>query len=426
VRQKVFTTPLIGIATYLFVIHSYKLPIAGYAVGLALVGLFFEGRALRTPPFLQWFGAWLLWGLLTMAWSNFPSEVWPVWVEFSKVWLIVFVAVNAIRAPAQLLAFAITWLGMFALYPVRGTLFNILFGYGIQGRYAWNFAFENPNDMAAYTLLLLALSVAVLRIAPARWVRWSALAGVFILPMIMFATQSRGGLLGLAVFILLVFAGERAKLKVLAVGVAAAGLILMTAPEGVWQRIRGMENLTSTATIADADEESSAEQRWTIWQVAFEIIGEHPVGGVGLGVYPKENALMVRRMGGRDGSVGLARGERDSHSMFLTVAAETGAVGMAIFLGMLISAIAASLRAERRLKAIAGTDADRQALVALRAGLTGFLIAGVFGGLHREPQLYFMMTLIVHYSTLLMGIPQSVSRTAAPGRPAPRLARGLT
>lgn len=424
-RTKVFTVPLIGIALYLFVIHSYKLPIAGLAVGLALLGLYFEGRSLRVPPFLAWFGAWLLWGLLTMAWSDFPEEVWTLWIEFSKVWLIVLVAVNAIRTPAQLLAFAVTWLGMFALFPVRGTLFNIMFGYGTLGRYAWNFAFENPNDMAAYTLLLLALSVAVLRIAPARWVRTSALAGIFVLPVVMFATQSRGGILGLAVFTLLVFAGDRAKVKILAVGIGAVGLIVMTAPEGVWNRIRGMENLTSTATIADADEESSAEQRWTIWQVAFTAIGEHPIGGVGLGVYPKENARIVRRMGGRQGNLGLARGERDAHSIYLTVWSETGTVGLLLFLAMLGSVIRAGLRAERRLKPLGGTNSDLQALVALRAGLIGFLVAGAFGGLHREPHVYFMMTLIVHYSTMLLHSPAPASRQGPSGRAAPRLARGL-
>lgn len=424
-REKVFTTPLIGIAIYLFVIHSQKLPIAGAAVGLALIGLFMEGKPLRVPPFLVWFGAWLLLGLLSYTWSNFPTDVWEAWVEFSKVWLIVFVAVNAIRTPAQLLAFAITWLGMFALFPVRGTLFNMVYGISTQGRYSWNFSFSNPNDLAAYSLLLLALSVAVLRIAPVRWVRLCAMAGAFVLPVIIFFTQSRGGLLGLALFGMVVFVGEKYKLRIMAAGVVATVLIVVTAPEGVWDRIAGIADVGSSEGRENLDDYSSAEQRFEIWKVAGKLIVDHPIGGVGVGAYPMENALMVRASGGAAGGVGLARGQRDTHSMFLNIAAETGLVGLVLYCGILLSVIGASKRAERQLKHVPGAAADVMALVALRAGFLGFLIAGLFGGLHREPHIYFMMTLIVHYATLLLRANQAAPQRASVPRVTPQLARGV-
>src|SRR4029450_5106810 len=117
------------------------------------------------------------------------------------------------------------------------------------GRYAWNFIFYNPNDLAALTLPILALSIAVLQGERTRgWVRLSALAGVVALPVLIFLTQSRGGILALATLGLLVMVQYRRRAKALAVFVVVAGVIGLAAPTSVWDRLRGLESATSEET----------------------------------------------------------------------------------------------------------------------------------------------------------------------------------
>ena len=393
-RRRWLSMSLMGIGLYLFVIHSHKAPLAQVAIGIALVGLLLDARPLRVPPLLAWFGAWLLWGLLSLVWTAYPAVVWDKWLEYSKIWLIVFTAFNAIRTPVQLVGFTITWLGIYALYPVRGTLFNIAFGISVQGRFAWNFSFANYNDLAAYTLLMLALSVGMLRIANTKWVRQAALAGVFVLPVIIFATQSRGGILGIAIFGLLLLSGERSRFRMLATGVAVAGVVALAAPESVWERILNMKNLTSVETLGEAD--TSAEQRYMIWQVAGQIIAAQPVQGVGLGAYPKAHG----RVTSQDSRFAFARGERDTHSLYLNVLAETGVIGLAMIIGLLASVIAGYLRLERNLRSRHELLPWLRVATALRAGLIGFLVCALFGSLHKEPYLYLYLMVMTHFALL--------------------------
>src|SRR5690606_40059475 len=60
--------------------------------------------------------------------------------------VIFFVAYNAIQSRAQLRFFVFWTLAMYALFPVRGTLFNFLFGIAEFGRYAWNFRSEEHTS----------------------------------------------------------------------------------------------------------------------------------------------------------------------------------------------------------------------------------------------------------------------------------------
>jgi putative inorganic carbon (HCO3(-)) transporter len=170
--------------------------------------------------------------------------------------------------------------------------------------------------------------------------------------------------------------------------------VAMAAPESVWQRILNMKNLTSVETIGDAD--SSAEQRYTIWQVAGKIITAHPVLGVGLGAYPQEHS----RAAARSSKFFFARGERDTHSMYLNVLAETGIIGISLLLGMLASMVIGFMRLERILRRRPDMTQWFRVATTLKAGLIGFLVCALFGGLHREPYLYLYIMLMAHFALL--------------------------
>ena len=264
----VWTLSFMALLLYVFVVHSFRLNAAAIAIVLALVGLFIQGKPLRAPAPLLWFVAFWCWAFLVSFTGRWSSVSMEALTEFAKIGVIFFVAYNAIQTRAQLRFFVFWWLAMFALFPVRGTIFNFLSGIGDFGRYAWNFVFANPNDLAAYTLLVIGWCIAVSRAKQAKWIRLAALGGVLVLSFIVVITQSRGGTIALTVMWVVTFWKEIAKMQAktwLLMGAVGALLVVM-APDAVWERIRNMRHLQSTETLGQAD--SSAEQRFTIWRVA--------------------------------------------------------------------------------------------------------------------------------------------------------------
>jgi O-antigen ligase len=223
-------------------------------------------------------------------------------------------------------------------------------------------------------------------------VRLGSGVSVLVLTLLILMTQSRGALIALVLLTALALGAQRRRLRTLLFVAAGGGVVSLFAPSGVWERAAGLVHATDTSTLRQVDEEGSAEQRFLIWKVATGIISEHPVTGVGLGAYPlahEEHATAA-------GFPRTAWGKRDTHSTYLNVAAETGAVGLLLFLGMLGAVLAGAERARRRLRDRDPAGAGR--LWLLQAGLLAYLTAGVFGSFAHLSHLYLFLALVTAVS----------------------------
>jgi probable O-glycosylation ligase (exosortase A-associated) len=401
-----WTLSLLGLVAYLWVIHSQKLQLGQPAVVAGLVGLLVHRERVRLPGPLLWFAAFLVWASVGAAFSIAPAATGEALLSYWKIWLIALVACNVGSTPARWRQFVIAWLAIFAAYPVRGILFNMLSGISTQGRYAWNFIFSNPNDFATLTLPMLGLCVALLYTERHRWIRLAALVGTVLLPLVILFTQSRGGILALAAMGLLLLSQNRRRTRALGLVAVALGLGLLLAPPAVWNRLANLRFVTSETTIAQADEWGSAEQRSAIWKVARAIAADHPVLGVGIGAYPQANQEYV----GRGRFDRRAGGERSAHSTYLTLLAETGVPGFLLFLGMLGHALVASRRVLRQLEADR-RPAEAHQLRALVAGLAGFLLASVFATMQHVAFLYLYLGALTSY----LALQQRHARALRPG-----------
>ena len=366
-----------AVAIYLMVVHTYKLPLGTAAICVGLFGVALTVRPLRACPPIYFYAAFLAWSLVTLPAAINTALAWATWVDLFKIFLIGCLAFNAIRTRAQHRFITLVWLGLFAFYPVRGTLFNFLTGNGGFGRYGWNFAFANYNDMATFTLMPLAMSFERLRSGDKLWVRACALAGVIVLPFIILITQSRAGMLSLAVMFLYLFVGTRHKLRLGSAVVGIALVAVMFAPQGVWDRIRGMQYLTSVETLGQSD--SSAEQRYTIWQVARQVIADNPAIGVGIGNYPIAHEQYARSKP----EWSFARGQKDAHSTYLRLMAETGLVGTVLFFLVFVSCF---MEVQRKIKQIdqrktLHSGLSRERCRTYQAALLGLGVSAVFASL---------------------------------------------
>src|SRR5215208_4392259 len=158
-RRVQWTLTYLGFLGYIFAITTYRVPIGDVSIVLALVGLLTMKEPIRVPGLLKGLGVFLLWGLVGYTVSNYPALVYAQLEQIAKLWLIALVAANALRTRTQLRFFLFFWLGCFALYPVRGALFNYyVYRETLMGRALWNYIFSNPNDLAAYCILQLSMA----------------------------------------------------------------------------------------------------------------------------------------------------------------------------------------------------------------------------------------------------------------------------
>lgn len=405
-RDRPWTIGILCIVVYLFVVHSFKLNIGSVAIGVGLSAVMLSGDKLRGSTPMMWYLAYLFWALITMPLSLAPLTSWERWVDSLKILLIMFVMINAIRTKGQHRIITLAWLAVFAFYPVRGTLLNFATGQGSFGRYGWNFTFANYNDLAALTLLPLALCLDRLRAQDKKWIQLCAFAGLIVLPFIVLITQSRGGMLGLAAFMIFLLARSRYRARLtMAVVIVAVGAVLF-APQAVWNRIAGMSYLTSTQTLGESD--SSAEQRWQILQVAGSIIADHPMVGVGIGAYP----VAHERYALTNQEWSFAIGRRDTHNTYLHVLAENGFVGLGLYMMIFISSFVELTRGRRMARSDASAEAKEVAdrYQAYQAGFVGLAVCAVFGSLDGTVFPFLLLSLGTVTGIIYTVTPPSVAR----------------
>lgn len=359
---------------YILVITTYRIPAGTEAMVLALVALPFQSGRLRVPPLLALLGAFIVWCAIGYVTSPYRETVWDAVLDDGKIWLIALVTVNALRTRPQLRLFLLFFLGCFALYPVRGALFNyFIYNERLLGRAHWNFIYANPNDLAAFCLLQLSIAAGLLVTEPKGWTRRAALAGIAVLPFLILLTQSRGAVIALAVFSLFAFASQRLKLRRVLLALIIGAGVVVAAPSSVWTRMQGLRNATDTSNLSAVDAEGSAEQRYEIWRVASAIIADHPVSGVGRGAYKLAHQAYASRSEFKP----IAAGYRDTHSTYLNLLAETGVVGFLLFVGLVTVTLVDARRTRRRCRRLFPRAALQ--LKFLELGLVTYLIAAVFG-----------------------------------------------
>ena len=414
------TLALFGLAIYLFCVHSFKLPIASAGIAIGLLGVLMNARTLTFPPpfiFMSCFLAWCAIGATVSAW---PSLVGQALVDYLKILLIFFVAINVAKSISQLAIFIGIWVLMFGLFPARGTYFNFLSGIGEFGRYGWNFSFANFNDLAAYAILTLALSAFLLAGQFPKWIRTAAFASTGGLALLIIITQSRGAFIGLVLAFTFMLVRSRSRAKLIRFGALAALGIVLMAPGAVWERFSRMKFLFDTSTIGEAD--SSAEQRYVLLQIASTIAKDHLAAGVGLGAYSEAHGMYAEERPEWQ----MGRGNRDAHNMYVSLVAESGLPGLALFLGMLGSALLRAMRTEQALRVRFPVEAEQ--LRILRFGLVAYLIAAIFGSFHRVSFLYLYLAVLWSAAELfaakLAAPPQAGTWLAVDQHAPPQLLRG--
>ena len=382
-----WTPAFVAFLYYFFVVVTYWLPGADVAIVVALIALLLRPDQWRMCPFLYLFAGFAGWCLLSYLGSSHQSESWEQTNTVLKMWLIAFAAYNVVRTRAQLRFFLAFAIACFVLFPARGAFVNYFGGYNVLGRALWNFAYANPNDLAAYALLFATMAAAFFFIARNRMLKLGALGAVGILLLLIFFTQSRGALLAAGVVALMVVFANRKNPRVLMGAAAMLVGAIIVAPKGAFDRLAGLATASFSTGFQGVDQERSAEQRYQLLQVSVAVAKDNMAFGVGPGVYHIVHGAYARAAAG---TLPLAAGNRDPHNTVMRTAAETGVVGLTLFLAMIVMAWARAFKALRRTRRAGGDPVIRF----LSFGLIAFMIAGLFGSFTYLNVLYLQLAML--------------------------------
>ncbi|WP_135078818.1 O-antigen ligase family protein [Terasakiella sp. SH-1] len=330
-------------------------------------------------------------------------------IFFSLVTIGVFLATNRSEAMGSwsgtyvkimIMVFAIAWLSQsirsFAIliYSMLGagvvvgavTLSNKIKGIGLVegtrvtiGRDIGSML-GDPNDLALVLLFPASFALALIFTPKSGWL--AKLCGILCFITVLsaiIATQSRGGLLGITA-VMSVFGYRKIKNKALFFSLGGIALVCLFILAGVSDRASG------GAHEEGIDE--SAMGRIHAWNAAIGMALHHPLTGVGINNFLSNYYMYSDFWDGKNHAV---------HSTWFGVLAETGLLGLLIFLGLIFLLLRNGLNTMNRLQNHPSPIANAMAQ-AVFAGLIGFCTSGTFLTMGFTWPVYILLSLSVAIS----------------------------
>ncbi len=248
----------------------------------------------------------------------------------------------------------------------------------------------DENDFAMAMNMSIPYAFALLAVEKGAARRFCLFGALGILVLATAATMSRGGFVGLAALLFMLWVRSPRKLASLVLVVVLAVTLSVLAPATYWKEISTISRST--------DENDTGYQRLYLWKIAWRIFLDHPVLGVGPANYQYHNYFYEDE---KETSRGYHVWGRVSHSVYFTVLPEYGIVGTALFLVIVFKGISARRRSLRTCRTqLARQDLSSEERERVRfyqhmlAGMDGavvtFLVTGAFIAVLYYPHLWVL------------------------------------
>ncbi|HXF05571.1 MAG TPA: O-antigen ligase family protein [Blastocatellia bacterium] len=246
----------------------------------------------------------------------------------------------------------------------------------------------DPNFYAQILVPLVPLAFYQLWKEPSLRLKLIAAYSLSMISLALVFTYSRGGILALAVVVLLAVIMKKIKPRHLVLGFILFLPLWLVVPREFEGRLSTLKQLIPGADETSMDVDTSFRERVLLMQVAWEMFRDHPVLGVGAGNYSEHYEDYAQRIGSTVSSYEDFGQRRFPHSLYLEIAAETGLVGLLLFAGIVVVTFLRA-RSAIRLFTKAGDIHSAHIVTALALGLVGYLTSSVF--LHGHYLRYFWL-----------------------------------
>jgi O-antigen ligase len=362
---------------------------AGLLIALAWVGM---GRALaprlgalvtRHRLVIACLLGYIVWITLSLAWAASPSAVArDLWHWYALLLVFVIVATVAREPRAVRLV-----MHAFIVGGVLSILAGEIYGsgsanldlaaaesgrlYGAQG---------DPNILAAGLIPAIVFAGALLANARGFAVRAWLVVAAGVLTVGVAASESRGGLVAAGATLLaalVFFRRRRAHVLVVVLAIAGLGGVAFASTPGAWDRVIHF---------------SDGSGRSDIWRVAMRVGEAHPIAGAGLNNFETVSAQYVRRPGALKTLDLIVDRPHVAHNLYLEAYADTGIIGLLLFVGFIAACLYAAWSAGRRFDRLGYRQLETLATAVLVGGI-GFLSAAMFISAGVDKRLWVLLAL---------------------------------
>lgn len=290
-----------------------------------------------------------------------PERAWPRWEEATKVVLMAAVALVLLQDRRKLRLWLLVMALSLGFHGISGGLWGL--ETRLQGRlFGPPESVLSDNNALGFAFTMALPLLAFLRLdQEVAWIRYLLLAAFTLTIIALFATYSRGAVVGFAVVLPLIAGLIRLRDKPLLIMGFAACMVAYFAPQ---QWVQRMQTIQPTAYRVDG----SGSERMKSWYVAWRLGLDHPL--LGAGCHPFSPGVYEKYLPGYSDF-------HDAHNHFLQMLAEHGFTGLILFAALLASVTLRLLR-------IAWTnrgDPQRAWLVHTAQMIGVSLIAYVAGGI---------------------------------------------
>jgi O-antigen ligase len=343
---------------YLFLMMSRGVELLSIVMGVnvrltmilmlfSLVAALLTGRlleAVKTPVVVMFTGltCWLLFCTLTSQWrGGSVGTLTNFWISSFACALLVPSLISSLDQCRRL-----GYVLAYCLLPILLT--TVLFQSQVQGRDSTLYGtLGNPNDLAFSLLLLIPFAVFVIQ--SESWRSWKTIvcASAIIFSLLkVLKTGSRAGVFSIvACLVIVFFSGPlKTKVKVLVMTALIVAISVAFVPATTLLRYATVFSGTSYEEGMSADQYSAVEStraRKMLLQESIHIMLEHPLFGVGPGIFSASLAAEQKE-----------RGEyqtwHEAHNSFTQLGSEAGIPALLLYVGVVVYCLKRTISIYRR------------------------------------------------------------------------------
>ncbi len=360
--------------------------VAGVLLGISWLAAIASERSEqlweRRPLLTYTIVLFLCWNALSLLWAEERGGVISAIVRYAPNALLIPIAFTAVRSEKHLRWVVGSVIGAALISAVLGVVGPAADPAAVDESRAQGLA-GGANELAAALVVGLVLSFGVIaakRTGPGLRLVLSAGAGLSVLALML--SLSRGGLVALgAALVAAVVVGGRWRWRALTIAVCVASTVVVYF--GLFASLPARERVTAVA---------GGTGRSDLWTVGFRMVEENPLVGVGAGNFPTSSIHYLLEPGALTTDEFIVSQPKVAHNTFLEILTDTGAVGLALFLGILLTSMWSMLRAARIFARHDARDLELLSRAVLVA-LTGYLVAGSFISANYSKLLWLLIAL---------------------------------
>ncbi len=355
------------------------------------------------------FGLLSLTGIISIFYSPVPDRVWSRWIDDIKDMLIGFIVVlllqkgSSFRRVIWVLVAVGFFLGSMTVYQYfSGKFDNVFYGFAVSQQhqiigtvddYRATGPIGDPNFFAEIMVVLAPIALERFFHEKRLLLRLGALWAFVASVLSVLFTYSRGGIIALAVGLVVFLFFYPPKRFQIPITIIALAVFVLLLPPNYTARLAELTQFFQAQPVTRVDE-TSLQGRISENMTALEMIRSSPLFGVGLNSYSYLFPTFSKKLG-----LALVATEREAHNIYLEVAAETGLVGFAVFLFVLLYSLRTIYRARRSFKQ-AKMEGYAAMVTGFMAGWLAYLVAAGF--IHNAYPRYFYLLIGIALSLHLV------------------------